>query len=666
MFNQSANIELPELPRQLPSKHSYKGVLKDAETPLRLVSFNVNSIATVMQYYPMTKLSSSMRNLNTFYNWLEADVVCLQELKITNPILPGVSQSMNSGSKLLQQHCFLSDYTCFASLPKAKKSYSGVGLYTKKTFPFKIIKVEEGITGFLPVANISTKNYEIIHEGPFKNLQYKTSKGTLVNCYRSDESLGLGGYENIDVLYNDDVERALELDSQGRAIAIELENGLVIFGCYIPANSQLTEEGLLYKMQYLKVLFKRIENLIAQGKSVVLMGDLNVCKDIQDSEEALQLAKRFYSEAKGEKISNDINFEFIKEKPERFFFNQQLMNSNFKIPNNYKGTMLDCIRYLHPKRRKMYTCWNTMKNARAVNAGSRIDYVLLSKNYTDKKIRVLNADILPEIHGSDHCPVYSDLSLDFIFDDKTVVSPQVNRFEAKTFYKLINNDITKMFGTRKIKASNNKENSLISGTKNKIVKPQKTIATMNAKVDGFFKKKDSSTMSSKSSYPESNETSTVMTDVDLYNSDDDEFLPSIDDKVPIESSSERRDFIQQKLDAIKSDVKLQNDLKKHNLNNDIPLFVEAQDAREVGLTVEDKLKRDKLRSLLDSTNGKHAKIPLCRHKEKAIIKVSQTKGKNFGKKFYCCNRPLIVSDSKKRINTDTENEFSCGFFKWVS
>jgi len=33
-----------------------------------------------------------------------------------------------------------------------------------------------------------------------------------------------------------------------------------------------------------------------------------------------------------------------------------------------------------------------MKNARAVNAGSRIDYVLLSKNYTDKKIRVLNAD----------------------------------------------------------------------------------------------------------------------------------------------------------------------------------------------------------------------------------------------------------------------------------
>ena len=278
----------------------------------------------------------------------------------------------------------------------------------------------------------------------------------------------------------------------------------------------------------------------------------------------------------------------------------------------------------------------------------------------------MNADILPEIHGSDHCPVYSDLSLDFIFDDKTVVSPQVNRFEAKTFYKLINNDITKMFGTRKIKASNNKENSLISGTKNKIVKPQKTIATMNAKVDGFFKKKDSSTMSSKSSYPESNETSTVMTDVDLYNSDDDEFLPSIDDKVPIESSSERRDFIQQKLDAIKSDVKLQNDLKKHNLNNDIPLFVEAQDAREVGLTVEDKLKRDKLRSLLDSTNGKHAKIPLCRHKEKAIIKVSQTKGKNFGKKFYCCNRPLIVSDSKKRINTDTENEFSCGFFKWVS
>lgn len=658
---------MPELPTQLPKKESYEDALNDTEKVLRLVSFNVNSIATVMQYYPMTRLSPGLRNLNTFYNWLEADVICLQELKISNPILPGVSASMNNGSKLLQQHCILSDYTCFASLPKTKKSYSGVGMYTKKSLPFKIVKVEEGITGLLPVTNVALHNYEISEEPGIKTVKYKTNKGSLVNCYRSDNNIGIGGYDQIDPLYNDDIDRALELDSQGRSIAIEFENGLVIFGCYIPANSQFTEEGLLYKMQYLKILFKRIENLMNKGKTVVLMGDLNVCKDIQDSEEALQLAKRFYSEAKGEKVSNELNFEFIKEKPERFFFNQQLSNSNFKIPNNYKGTMLDSTRFLHPSRNKMYTCWNTMKNARAVNAGSRIDYVLISKNYKDNKIKLLNSNILPEVHGSDHCPIYSDLAIDFVCDDGIFVSPQVGKFEAKSFYKLINNDIMKMFGTRRAKTEDVNGNTLLPTTSNKITKPLKRAATANARVDGFFKKKSSSATLSASGSPQKEVSPETVINVDSNFSDDDDFLPSVDDKVEPEPVSDRRDFIQQKLDAIKSDVKLQNELKKHNLDKSVPLFVEAQNDEQLGLTVEDKTKRDKLRSLLASSKGISGNIPLCRHKEKAIIKVSQTKGKNFGKKFYCCNRPLIISDSKKRVNSNPENsEFSCGFFKWVS
>lgn len=656
--------KLPELPEHLPKKDTYSNNLKDNETVLRLLSFNVNSIATVMQYYPMTRLSSEMRNLNTFYNWLEADIVCLQELKITNPIMSGISSTMNTGSKVLQQHCILSDYTCFASLPKSKKSYSGVGIYMKKTFPLKVTKVEEGITGLLPLTNISLGEYESIDGKNYIDLRYKNKKGAFVNCYRSSKDVGIGGYENIDTLYNNDVERALELDSQGRCVVIELETGLVVFGCYIPANSQFTEEGLLYKMQYLKILFRRIENLINQGKSVVLMGDLNICKDIQDSEEALQLAKRFYSEAKGEEISKELNQEFIKEKPERFFFNQQLANSNFKIPNNFKGTMIDCARQLHPKRRKMYTCWNTMKNARAVNAGSRIDYALLSKNHSANNIKIMNADILPEIHGSDHCPIYLDLSLKLEVDDKAQISAQVGKFEAKSFYKLINNDIMKMFGTKRARTAESKENMILPASKIHNSQKHKVGQSLNTKVDGFFKKKSSSTALSKSSSPV-DEKFTESNNAEFLESDD-EFLPSIEVDEVKESISERRDIIQQKLDAIKSDVKLQKALKKHNVSDSAPLFVDAKDTPDAGPTVEDRAKRDKLRSLLDSNKTKYGKIPLCRHKEKAVIKVSQTKGKNFGKKFYCCNRPLIVSDSKKRVTNGSEtSEFSCGFFKWI-
>ena len=40
--------------------------------------------------------------------------------------------------------------------------------------------------------------------------------------------------------------------------------------------------------------------------------------------------------------------------------------------------------------------------ARATNAGWRIDYFLVSQNAAD---RVVDASILDDVYGSDHCPV---------------------------------------------------------------------------------------------------------------------------------------------------------------------------------------------------------------------------------------------------------------------
>ncbi|OBA28605.1 DNase I-like protein, partial [Hanseniaspora valbyensis NRRL Y-1626] len=383
------------------------------KTTIRLLTFNVNSVSTVLQYYPMTRIPSSMRNLNTLFNWLEADIICLQELKISNPIISS-------------QHGILSDYKCFLTLPKLKKNYSGVGIYVKKSLPIKVVKAEEGITGFLPVNNTSINNYKIIE-----------------NSYRTSDSLSIGGYENLDIIFDNDIERALALDSQGRCIITEFNNGLIVIGCYIPANSIFSEEGLLFKMQYFKLIFQRIDNFQKAGKTVILMGDLNVCKDIIDREESLQVANKYFSNNTGNDIDPQLNYEFIKEKPERFFFNQQLMNSNFKIENNYKGSLLDSTRYIHPDRRKMYTCWNTLTNARSVNYGSRLDYILISKKH---KNNILSSDILPEIQGSDHCPVFSDFLVSF--ENEILAEDKPLKFECKTFYKLINRDIMKMFGTK--------------------------------------------------------------------------------------------------------------------------------------------------------------------------------------------------------------------------
>ena len=55
-----------------------------------------------------------------------------------------------------------------------------------------------------------------------------------------------------------------------------------------------------------------------------------------------------------------------------------------------------------------YTWWSHFANARARNVGWRIDYVLVSASL---KARVTEANIHPQITGSDHCPVSIDLDV---------------------------------------------------------------------------------------------------------------------------------------------------------------------------------------------------------------------------------------------------------------
>ena len=61
----------------------------------------------------------------------------------------------------------------------------------------------------------------------------------------------------------------------------------------------------------------------------------------------------------------------------------------------------DSFRFLYPDR-IAYTWWSYMFHAREKNAGWRIDYFLVSDRLRD---RIADSRILPEVRGSDHCPV---------------------------------------------------------------------------------------------------------------------------------------------------------------------------------------------------------------------------------------------------------------------
>ena len=55
-----------------------------------------------------------------------------------------------------------------------------------------------------------------------------------------------------------------------------------------------------------------------------------------------------------------------------------------------------------------YSWWSYMFNARANNAGWRIDYFLVSERIKD---RVTAARIDSDVMGSDHCPVVLEIDL---------------------------------------------------------------------------------------------------------------------------------------------------------------------------------------------------------------------------------------------------------------
>ena len=68
----------------------------------------------------------------------------------------------------------------------------------------------------------------------------------------------------------------------------------------------------------------------------------------------------------------------------------------------------DTFRSRHPDLEGAYSWWSYRFNARANNAGWRIDYFLVSDDIAD---RVTGASILPEVMGSDHCPVELTIEL---------------------------------------------------------------------------------------------------------------------------------------------------------------------------------------------------------------------------------------------------------------
>ncbi len=167
-----------------------------------------------------------------------------------------------------------------------------------------------------------------------------------------------------------------EHDHEGRVITAEYDDFYFVT-CYTP-NSQNELKRLDYRMKWEEDFLEYIKSL-DKVKPIVLCGDLNVAKEEID----LKNPK-----------TNRMNAGFTDEEREKM---RILLSSGFT----------DSFRFLHPEEEK-YSWWSYRFNARANNAGWRIDYFIVSDRIKDK---IKSAEIHNDIMGSDHCPVSIEIDL---------------------------------------------------------------------------------------------------------------------------------------------------------------------------------------------------------------------------------------------------------------
>jgi len=161
-----------------------------------------------------------------------------------------------------------------------------------------------------------------------------------------------------------------EFDYEGRVITLEYEDFFFI-NAYFP-NAQHELLRIDYKISFNKAIHNFMDKL-KQKKTVIICGDLNVAhKEIDLKNPKSNKKNPGFSPQERAWMDEFIDAGYV----DTFrIFNQE--------PDNY-------------------TWWSYRFNAREKNIGWRIDYFCIN---AESKKRIINASIMQEIRGSDHCPV---------------------------------------------------------------------------------------------------------------------------------------------------------------------------------------------------------------------------------------------------------------------
>ncbi|MEK7412186.1 MAG: exodeoxyribonuclease III [Planctomycetota bacterium] len=191
------------------------------------------------------------------------------------------------------------------------------------------------------------------------------------------------GYSGTAILSRDKPDEVVEgmgddrFDGEGRVITARFGT-LAIVNAYFP-NSQEFGARIAYKLAFCTAMEAHLAHWRGRGCETLLLGDFNI------AHQPIDLARP---------DENEESPGFLPE--ERAWFTRYLGLGYH-----------DVFRERNPNTANLYTWWTYRAGARARNVGWRIDYATVSNGLAS---RVQDAQIHPDITGSDHCPVSIDLS----------------------------------------------------------------------------------------------------------------------------------------------------------------------------------------------------------------------------------------------------------------